>query len=641
MKRLFQNSAAVKKAASALFGPIPLSRDQAMGASERLSAVTSLTAGLEYLTHRDHIRAGGLNDWAIARDAYAGRSRATRKVLDLLAHDRTTTVLHAARVAASAGLLLPGNGKWRGAANAFLGVSGAALYPRHRYGTDGADQASTLVQTATGLARMAPSPQVQDALLWYVALQSNLSYLVSGWVKLLGKDWRDGSALSGVMRTRTYGQKDVWRLTRKYPKSARLLAHGVLALECLFPVLYAKGGALTRPVLASAASFHVANGFVMGLGRFATSFIAMHPMVAYTSAPRSLPPAAGRDDRMLRATAVVAAGSAAAAAAVAVGRRLRATDGWPGTRTVTTRHGNRLGYDPRLTPDGTGPVVVLVPGLISTAEHFSWITEKLLQESRYDVITYNRAGYGASHYHGGKPFTLQESVDDLVDLVTAAVPRHRDVVLAGHSLGGEIARRAAGQLGDRLHSVVYIDSSHPAELQRSSQQSDSAERLKGGLGTFLHSLQAGLGALLVRPEWVHNLPAGVRSKVMAQYADSRMWKAGMREWEATEKEFRAFEGDLAPVGAHALVVSAQQTVDRDPEQLLMHQEIADAHKGGHRLVRTCVVEGSDHDSLLTSPRLGGEVAAQILDFLTATATADSTTEQTTAAGRAADLEEAR
>ncbi|MQS09289.1 alpha/beta fold hydrolase, partial [Streptomyces sp. IF17] len=609
-----------------------------MALSERLTAATSLTSSLEHLTHRRHARPGGLNDWAIARDNHAPQHPILRKALDLIADERTTTGLHLARVAASVGLLLPGDARWRGAANLFLGLSNAALYPRHRYGTDGADQASTLVQSAVGLARLSNDPRTRDALLWYVAAQSNLSYLISGWVKLLGKDWRSGAALGGVMRTRTYGQEDIWRLTRRYPRAARTLAHGVLALECLFPILYLRGGKLAKPIIGSAAAFHVANGFVMGLGRFATSFTAMHPMVAYTSTPRSHPAAAGRDDRMLGAAALVLAGGVAVAGAVAAGRRLRAVEPWPDGRTVTTRHGNELSYNARLTDRParadesdaaestaaeSAPVVVFIPGLASTAEHFGWVTEKLLRDSDIDLVTYSRAGYGPSRYRASGPFGLDQAVDDLEDLIAAAVPSGRPVVLAGHSLGGELARRVSARLGDRLHGVVYLDSSHPAELLRSKQQSDSAERLRGGLVTFLNSLRAGMGALLVRPDWVESLPAGYRRKVMAQYADSRLWEAGMREWEATEREFRAFEGELPSAPGHALVLSAQQTVDRDPEQLLMHKELGDAHRAPGRLVRNEVLEGADHDSLLTSARLGTEVGRRIIDFLAQTLRPDA------------------
>src|SRR5699024_11093953 len=116
-------------------------------------------------------------DWKTMRGASITASRPTRAMLDFVGQERTTTALHIARVAASAGLMVPGHGRWRGAANVVLGVSNALLYPRHRLGTDGSDQVTSLVQPAVGLARLSRTPQVQDALLWYVALQGNLSYL--------------------------------------------------------------------------------------------------------------------------------------------------------------------------------------------------------------------------------------------------------------------------------------------------------------------------------------------------------------------------------------------------------------------------------------------------------------------------------
>jgi pimeloyl-ACP methyl ester carboxylesterase len=604
-----------KKLTSTFLGPVPISRTRALAVSERLTAVTSLTSSLEYITHQRQIRRGGLNDWTISRATHASSTRPTRRILDVLGNPRTTRALHVARIAASAALLAPGDSRWRGAANVFLGLSNAALYPRHRYGTDGSDQVSSFVQTAAGLARLSHQPAVQDALLWYVALQANLSYLVSGWVKLLGEPWRDGSALNGIMRTRTYGHEGMWNLTKRYPVPARYLAHGVLALECLFPVAYLRGGALARPVMASAAAFHVANGYFMGLGRFITSFEAMHPMVAYTSAPKDHPAVAGRDDRMLKATASTAAIGVTIAGFLAAMRRLRATDPWPHGKVLTTRHGNDLHYNERVSEDEKAPVLVFGTGMISTAEHFSWITDKLVEESDYGIISYSRAGYGPSVRRSTGPYTLQESVDDLIDLVRSAVADGRDVYLVGHSLGGEIGRRAATELGDRVRGVIYLDSSHPDELSRSKQQQEAADRLKDGLNMFTRSLRAGLGATLVRPRWVHDLPAEVRSRAFAQYADSLLWRAGIREWDATEADFHRFSGDLPAIGAHALVLSAQRTVDRDPEQLLMHNELGAAHRGEGRIVHNSVIEGADHQTMLTDARLAGEVGRRVLDFV--------------------------
>lgn len=625
--------AIAKKLASMFLGPAAVSRDQALAASERLSATTSLVSSLEYLAQRRQVRKGGLNDWRILRGVKVKSAPATRKFFDVVGDEKVTMTLHAARAAASAGLLLPGKGRWRGAASLFLGLSNVALYARHRMGTDGSDQVTTLVQTANGAARLSRSPEVQDALMWYVAVQSNLSYVVSGWVKLLGHTWRDGSALGGIMRTRTYGHEGVWKLTQKYPVPTRYLAHGVLALECLFPLAYARRGAFAKPVIGSAAAFHVANGFAMGLGRFVGSFTSMHPMVAYTSTPRDHPAVAGRDDRALAALLAVGTCLVGGTAALAALRRARALDPPPGSRTVVTRHGNELRYNSRVTGGRSTPVLVFCAGLAATSEHFSWITDKLVTDNPCDLVFYSRAGYGPSRRRAEGEYTFQESVDDLVDLIEHAVPAHRSVILVGHSLGGELCRRAAGELGTRLHGVAYLDSSHPAELQRSQKQHEAAEQLSRSLSEAVISLRLGLGALLSEPDWLRNLPASYRTRLMAQYGDSRLWTAGRREWQAVEREFRAFAGPLPAIDVPALVISAQRTVDGDPEHLLMHKELADIHRDGGHLVRTVVLEGADHDSMLTQAAHGTRVCELITEFFTdvtnVTDVTDSTDTQAT------------
>ncbi|MEN3586392.1 alpha/beta fold hydrolase [Streptomyces sp. ZYX-F-203] len=604
------------KAMSFFLGPIPVSRERAMGVAERLAATTTLVSSLEYLRRPEDRRPGGLNDWDIARDALVVYSPLRRKVLDIIGDRRTTNALFAGQAVAAASLLLPGNGRWRGAANLFLGLVNVGLYARRRYGTDGSDQVAVLVQIAMGAARLSRVPQVRDALLWYVALQSNLSYAVSGWVKLLGPEWRGGQALPGIMRTRTYGHEGMWRWAHDHPVPGRLLAHSVLALECLFPLVYLPGRHLVRPMVVSAAAFHAANGYFMGLGRFFTSFTAMHPAVAYTTTPRSRPEVAGRDD-----TAVKAAGIALAAA-VAIGflraadRRQWVRDSWPGSKSVATRHGNRISYfRTDGTAEGDRPVVVFCTGLAASPEMFGWLLQTLGDDGRSDVVTYSRAGTGPSYYSGSEPYTLNESVDDLVDLIDEVAPEGRRVVLAGHSLGGEIARRAALRLGDRVSAIVYIDSSHPEELQRSEAQSETAAQLDSSLGIVTTSLRSGMGVLMPHPEWVGDLPAGMRPRAFAQYADSRMWWAGRREWKAAEEDFRAFEGPLGKQSSHALVITAEKTVTHDPVHAQLCEETGQAHEGDGRVVRSVTVPLAGHESLVTNPRFAQQTSRHIVTFL--------------------------
>lgn len=607
----------IPKLVSTIFSPIVTTRRQSLGHSERLSALTTLTSSLEYISQRRQLDKGGLNDWQVMRKDETALSPIVRKVLDLVSDPRVTVGLHCARVGVSAALLLPGESRWRGAGSLFLAGTTALLYPRHRYGTDGSDQVTLLVQSATGLARMSKNPETTDALLWYVALQANLSYLASGWVKLLGDKWRSGEALPGVLRTKTYGFEKGYQLARKYPRITTALQYSVLAMECLFPIVYLFDGRLVRVFISMAASFHLANGFVMGLGRFMTAFTSMHPMVAYTTTPRSNPAVADRDDRAVGTVAVVLAGAAAIAVVTAVQKRLRVLEGWPTTRVLTTRHGNELQYETGGASSGDAPVVIMVTGLASTSEHFAWITEKIIDETEYGVIAYARAGYAGSRRTSAKEYDLQESVDDLVDLVNSVSSgSNRPVVLLGHSIGGELVRRAVAELPDGvLGGAIYLDPSHPQELQRSSGQSLGAKNLGGSLLTAQWALRLGTGILMSRPTWLANLPQSYRGKIYAQYSDARLWEAAAREWKAVERDFRAYDREFDRFEIPGLVLAAQHTVDTDPEQMTMYEEFAATHRSTGDSSNLIVIEGADHDTLLTGSRTAHSVAQLVIDFI--------------------------
>lgn len=306
--------------------PATFDRSAVLSWTERISSVTHLFASLEYLTRRRDRQRGGANNWAVNRRTFHEHAPRLTRALDLAANDRVATALHVSRAVAAAALWLPLGRRQRVAANAVLTGSQAALHAQHLYGSDGADQVSFLVQALTTAARAGQRrPAVVDACLWFVALQSVLSYTVSGWAKLPSETWRSGRALPGITRTLTYGDPQVWQLMRRYPRLTKLAAHGVLAMECAFPLAYAAKGRPAPYLLATAGAFHLVNARVMGLGRFFWAFTSTYPAVAYTTRPRERTgDAAGfRRDDTLPAVATAAGLVLFAAGQVARIRRRR------------------------------------------------------------------------------------------------------------------------------------------------------------------------------------------------------------------------------------------------------------------------------------------------------------------------------
>lgn len=276
---------AISAIARRVFSSPSIGRNTALTAGEQVSAVTHLISSLELLvTERDR-RVGGLNNWELARDNFAAASPTARKALDFVGDRRVTRIIHGARAIAAASLLLPGSyRKHRAVANGFLTLSALACYPRQHYGTDGSDQLSFLVQAASTVARIGErQPRIVDACLWYIALQSTMSYAISGYVKVVSPTWRTGAALPGIMRTETYGHADFFRLIQRYPRSSKALAHAVLAMECAFPAVFLAGGRPAAAIMTTTGAFHLVNARVMGLGRFVWAFLATYPAVLYAT----------------------------------------------------------------------------------------------------------------------------------------------------------------------------------------------------------------------------------------------------------------------------------------------------------------------------------------------------------------------
>jgi pimeloyl-ACP methyl ester carboxylesterase len=600
----------LSRVAQEIFTPRSLNRQKTLGAVERMGAATHLVASLEFLARRQDRRPGGVNDWAISRQNVRYRNKAARQFFDFTSQPAVNTALHVARILAAGFLLAPTTGmrKSRLAANTIIAGSSVCLFPGQMYGTDGSDQASFLVQAAAMVARSSRQPKVVDAALWFLALQSTLNYTASGWVKVTSPTWRSGVALPGVLRTMAYGHEGSWRAAERFPRSAKALGHGVLALECLFPAAFLLGGRVTPAFIGSAAAFHLANARVMGLGRFVGAFCAMHPAVLYATDPRrrvagTTPDSSPRSDVL----PAVAGGLAVAAYVVLLARQegyRRAVDAQRRQqRGLDTSLGNTLHFDVR-NPDASGPVVFFETGLASTDQHWEWIRREIGDE--LTTVSYHRAGYGTSTYHNDSGYSLDQSASEFAELADHVAP-DRDILLVGHSLGGYIALLSAALLGPRVRAVALLDASHPAELQRSERQRGGVAAVDSNLRFMKISLRLGLGPLLKEVDGFNQLPSDVRRPALAQFRDSRMWTASYREWRATRREFSAFDGALPNLSARMLVLTAGATAADDPVQVDLHQELGNLGKDA----TFHIVQGADHQSLLSHPDHAKVVAAHI------------------------------
>ncbi|MBN9795563.1 hypothetical protein DMP17_44405 [Pseudonocardia sp. TMWB2A] len=588
------------------------SRETALRATETIAAIAHLVSGIEYLLDETDRRNGGMGDYTPVPTRFTGRWRPARAVVALTGDARVSRALLVGWIGAAATLVAPGPRGVRAAAGVVLTGAHLLLHPRNVYGRDGSDQVALLTQGVSALARLHPRrPALVDACLWYVALQGALSYGMSGWAKTHGEAWRTGDAVVGVLRTRTYGHEGAWRLARRHPAVARLLGRSVVAVEALFPLAMVGPGRVLAPLaVASAAGFHLANARLMGLNRFLLAFPAMYPAVLYVTGRDDRPGDVPRDDLMVRVTALTGAAAVAGLAVARFGRSRSVRRPRPGERELLTSRGSAVRH--RVTgtgADASAPLIVLENGLGASSDEWEWVRRHLPED--WPVVSYQRAGSGASTAAPGAAGGHDDRVtDDLRDLVTA-LRGSRPVVLVGHSIGGVLVSRAAGSGIPGLAAVVALD---PTLREALLDTDDPSQR---NLDRVVRSCTAatrwGLGALLEAAPTASELPAEVRGRVAAHTRDHATWVGAGHDlaaarWMARD---RALFADPVPT----LVACAEVTVEQEPRYEGLREAVLAAGAAGGFPTEFHVVPRATHGSLLHLDRHAHRVAGLVEQFV--------------------------
>ncbi len=165
-----------------------------------------------------------------------------------------------------------------------------------------------------------------------------------------------------------------------------------------------------------------------------------------------------RRRRIRRGAAVLTAGAILVGALTACDAEdtpvpVAATD--PTLRMVAN-NGHKLAF--HVTP-GHLPAIVLDAGGGLDSTYWKDIVPKLAHDTGSEIITYDRAGAGASDEVPG-PWRVRDAVSDLAAGLTQVGATH-DVVLVSHSLAGEIATYFVEEHPRWAAGAVLVDASLP------------------------------------------------------------------------------------------------------------------------------------------------------------------------------------
>lgn len=144
----------------------------------------------------------------------------------------------------------------------------------------GADRMSLLILCCLCLVYISPSTHWQEVAFGYLALQLVLSYFISGLVKVVNPDWRNGRALRDVFLFSAYPASESLRQWSKYPRLLFFMSWGVMLFELLFPISLFSSTSLSIALII-AASFHFTNACLFGLNRFFWIWVAAYPSILW------------------------------------------------------------------------------------------------------------------------------------------------------------------------------------------------------------------------------------------------------------------------------------------------------------------------------------------------------------------------
>ncbi|MEC3975491.1 hypothetical protein [Amycolatopsis sp. H20-H5] len=252
--------------------------------TEVVAATGIILSSLEYLCQPQVFeKKGGLLSWDVGRTRLRSTAHRRADFLDAAFNPPGIHALVALRLTAAVLSAVPGtSSRVRATAASYLAVTNVAMHVRNSYGGDGSDHMNVLVHSALSVARWFPNDKrVQEITTLFLAAQVCLSYAAAGAAKLISPYWRDGTAMSGIFRTRTYGHRLAHNLLAKYPALAKVGGWGVIAGELSFPLVLVANKPIAKALLATGTAFHIGNAVFMGLNRFVWGFGAGYPSIGY------------------------------------------------------------------------------------------------------------------------------------------------------------------------------------------------------------------------------------------------------------------------------------------------------------------------------------------------------------------------
>ncbi|MEQ8673742.1 MAG: alpha/beta hydrolase [Aggregatilineales bacterium] len=261
------------------------------------------------------------------------------------------------------------------------------------------------------------------------------------------------------------------------------------------------------------------------------------------------------------------------------------------------------------------PTIILEGGNGGFSAQWVRVQEALSEDTR--VVSYDRAGLGWSDTDS-EPRDIFRNAEQL-RAGLQALDIQPPYILVGHSLGGLFIRGYFEQYPDEVVGLVFVDASHPEQIERieglsvdSSMTMYNSMALLANFGvTRLYNPLATMVTTLPEQQRAESLAIGSTPKFFATTGNELVI------WQNVADQLRNEDnlGDLPIIALTAgeNVASDGGFGERGPLFRDLHLELAALSTvGEHR-----VVEGSDHFSIIMASEYAPEVVDAVRDVLLA------------------------
>jgi hypothetical protein len=248
----------------------------------RLLCIALFLTALEYVMIIRQFADDGIYSWKMIKLRTA---RGIRKLSpDMLFNKSGVLTIMALRICCSIYLFIDPISSVTVYILAIVVATSLLLAVRNPIGGDGADQMSAIISIALLIAFIFHGPKITAVSLYFIAVQSIISYVIAGSAKMLSKKWRSGAAIFQIMNTESYGSERIaLYLHRSSPVVSTVLSWNVMLVEGLFFTVVILPYPYCLIFFVWGLFFHAYNAVVMGLNNFFWVFLSTYPAIIYAN----------------------------------------------------------------------------------------------------------------------------------------------------------------------------------------------------------------------------------------------------------------------------------------------------------------------------------------------------------------------